>query len=99
MNLLVVFAFFAAMLSIAASVAFIVFIVTKLIGHRGGWREGEADDGNDEGGGGGRWDKPRGTPPGGGGPDRDIDRMFHEVADAIGKTIKIEKKDEEKVLL
>jgi hypothetical protein len=33
------------------------------------------------------------------GTDRDIDRMFHEVCDAVGKSIKIQKKDEEKVLL
>lgn len=98
MNLLVAFAFFAAMLGIAFVVAFVAFIVTKLIGHRGGFPEGEEGEGGGWGGGGGWTDKPSGKPPGGGGPDRDIDQMFHEVCDAVGKTIKIEKKDEEKVL-
>lgn len=60
---------------------------------------GEEGEGGDWGGGGGWTDKPSGKPPGGGGPDRDIDRMSHDVCDAIGKTIKIEKKDKEKVLL
>jgi hypothetical protein len=66
------------------------------------WKKHKRDQGEDgeggDGGGGGWTDKPSGTPPGGGGPDRDLDRQFHAIADAIGKTIKIGEKDEEKVL-
>jgi hypothetical protein len=68
--------------------------------HKRDQEDGESDEGEGGWGGGGGWtDKPSGKPPGGGGPDRDIDKMFHEVCDAIGKTIKIEKKDKDKVLL
>ena len=68
--------------------------------HKRGGQDGEGEGG--DGGGGGWTDRPSGTPPGGGGPDRDLDRQldrqFHAVADAIGKSIKIDENRKEKVL-
>ena len=58
---------------------------------------GEDGSGSNDDGGGGRWgNTPKGRPPSG--PDRDVDEQFHAIADAVGKTIEIEKSNEEKVL-
>ena len=81
----------AVVLSLAA------LLWTERNGRKYGKPDEESDSGSDEGGGGGRWNTPKGRPPGGG-PDRDVDEQFHAVADAIGKTIQIEEKDKEKVL-
>jgi hypothetical protein len=84
---------------IAIFVLFVALVMDILLAV---WRirkYGQDEDGDWDGGGGGGWtDKPSGRPLGGGGPDCDIDRQFHETANTIGKTIQIEEKNKEKVL-
>ena len=89
--------FFMIVVTIAMFGAFVAGVLVWLWT---AWKnKPDQQDGEDDGnGGGGGWNDRPGKPPSGGGPDKDIDRQFHAIADAIGKTIKIEKKDEEKVL-
>ena len=90
-------------LTVAAVLAAVITGISIIVW--GAWEKykGNRQDGDDEGesgwGGNGGWTgKPSGRPPGGGGPGRDMDRQFHAVADAVGKTVKIEEKEREKVL-
>jgi hypothetical protein len=82
---------------IAICLAFAALYWAERNGRKYGEPDEESGSDDDNGGGGGKWDKPKGRPPSG--PDRDIDTQFHAVADAIGKTIQIEEKDKDKVLL
>ena len=92
---------FALFIVVAILGLFVVLLVDSVVAL---WRWKDRHDQDEDesdwgGGGGGGWtDKPSGRPPGGGGPDRDMDKQFHEVADAVGKSVEIEKKTREKVL-
>jgi hypothetical protein len=94
----VVLVFFMIVVTIATVGAFVAGFMVWLWT---AWKQHKRDQGGEgeggDGGGGGWTDKP-GKGPNGGGPDRDIDRQFHAVADAIGKSINIEEKHGEKVL-
>lgn len=92
------FAFFVVVGTFALLMALVADIFLAIWRRKHGhYGEDESDEDWDSGGGGWR-DKPSGRPPGGGGPERDMNRQFHEVADAVGKTIEIEKREGEKVL-
>ena len=91
--------FFMIVVTIAMFGAFVAgFLIFLWSAFRSQNQDGEEGEDDGWGGGGGWTDKPSGKPPGGGGPDRDIDKQFHILADAVGKTIEIEKKEQEKVL-
>jgi len=88
----------AAVILMAVTLVGIVVVAFWLAVKNNRNQQGEQGD-SGSGGGGSKGNSP-GKPPKGpsGGPKTDMDEQFHELANAVGKTIQIEKKDEEKVL-
>ena len=87
------------LISISA-VTFIALIAGFAMEIRKRKQNGEDEDGWYGGSGGGGWtNRPSGRPPNGGPDrDRDMDRQFHNIANAVGRTIEIPKNEKDKVL-
>jgi hypothetical protein len=96
----IVLVYFMEFLTVATIAALAAVFVTLLVGKWKNHKQGGDEEGGGWGGSGGWTDKP-GPPPGGGGGggnDHDLHTQFHAVADAVGRLIKSEEKEKEKVL-